>query len=85
MKILGICCSPRKGQTTFKAMEVCLAASREVDETIDTELIELADRKIGPCIACNICKQGLACGLDDDFGELISLFTDKAVAASGPE
>ena len=52
-------------------MQVCLAAAREVDETIDTELIELADRKIGPCIVCNICKQDLICGLDDDFGELI--------------
>ncbi|MCK4602767.1 MAG: flavodoxin family protein, partial [Phycisphaerae bacterium] len=56
------------------------AAAREVDETIDTELIELADRKIGPCIACNICKQYLACGLDDDFGELIHLLAGDDVA-----
>jgi len=80
MKILGICCSPRKGQTTFKAMEVCLAAARDVDETIETKLIELADKKIGPCIACNICKQGLICGIDDDFGELIPLLANKDVA-----
>jgi len=80
MKILGICCSPRKGKTTFKAMEVCLAAAREVDEKIDTELIDLADMKIGPCIACNICKQDLICGIDDDFGELIPVLSDKDVA-----
>ncbi|MCK4602436.1 MAG: flavodoxin family protein [Phycisphaerae bacterium] len=80
MKILGICCSPRKGQTTFKAMEVCLAAAREVDERIDTELIELADKRIAPCIACNICKEGLICGIDDDFSELIPLLADKDVA-----
>ena len=81
MKILGICCSPRKGQTTFDAMEVCLAAAREVDERIATELIELADKRIGPCIACNICKQDLICGIDDDFGELIPVLTDKDVVA----
>jgi len=81
MKILGICCSPRKGQTTFKAMEVCLAAAREVDERIDTALIELADKRIGPCIACNICKQDLICGIDDDFGELIPVLADKDVVA----
>lgn len=80
MKILGICCSPRKGQTTFKAMEVCLAAARGVDEKIDTQLIELAGQKIGPCIACNICKQGLICGIDDDFGDLIPLLADDDVA-----
>lgn len=80
MKILGICCSPRKGQTTFDAMEVCLAAAREVDERIATELIELADKRIGPCIACNICKQDLICGLDDNFGELIPILADKTVA-----
>ena len=80
MKILGICCSPRKGEATFKAMEVCLAAAREVDEKIDTELVELAGMTIGPCIACNICKEGLICGIDDDFGELIPVLADKAVA-----
>ena len=79
MKILGICCSPRKGHTTFKAMKVCLAAAREVGDKIDTELIELADKKIGPCIACDICRQGLVCGIDDDFAELISLIADKDV------
>ena len=80
MKILGICCSPRKGQATFKAMDVCLAAAREVDESIDTELVELAGKTIGPCIACNICKEGLVCDIDDDFSELIPLLADEAVA-----
>jgi len=79
MKILGICCSPRKGRTTFQAMEVCLAAAREVDERIDTERIELAGKKIGPCIACDSCRHGLIFGLDDDFGELIPVLADKAV------
>lgn len=80
MKILGICCSPRKEQTTFKAMEVCLAAAREVDKKIETDLIELAGRKIEPCIACNICKDGLVCGIDDDFGDMIPILAAKDVA-----
>jgi len=80
MKILGICCSPRKGRETFKAMEICLAEAGKVDQRIDTELIELAGRQISPCIACNICKEGLICGIDDDFGELIPVLADKTVA-----
>ena len=61
-------------------MEVCLAAARDVGETIDTQLVELADKRIGPCIACNTCKQGLMCRIEDDFGELIPLLADKDVA-----
>ena len=81
MKILGIYCSPRKGRATFKAMEVCLTAAREVDEKITVEIIELAGKRIDPCIACDICKEELTCGIDDDFGELIPILADKDVAA----
>ena len=31
-RILGICCSPRPGQTTFKAMQVCLKAAEAVGD-----------------------------------------------------
>ncbi|MEA2064627.1 MAG: flavodoxin family protein [Gemmatimonadota bacterium] len=78
MKIIGICCSPRQGQTTFQAMEVCLAAAS--GDGIETELIELAGKEIGPCIACNICKQGPVCAIDDDFSELITVLSDREVA-----
>jgi len=81
MKIVGICCSPRKGRATFKAMEICLTAAREVDESITAEIIELAGRRIDPCVACNICTKDLICGIDDDFGELIPVLADKDVAA----
>ena len=76
VRIVGVCCSPRKGQATFKAVGACLTAAREADRRIATELIELADRKVAPCIDCNVCKQGLVCGLDDDFGDLIGLLSD---------
>ena len=80
MKILGICCSPRKGRETFKAMEVCLAAVRGVGERIETELIELAGKRVDPCIACNVCRQDLTCSIDDDFSALIPVLADTAVA-----
>lgn len=78
-KVVGICCSPRQGQSTFKAMRVCLDAAKEVSPQIEVPLIELADKKIGPCTACGICKQGLICGWDDDFGDLIPLLSDASV------
>ena len=77
--IIGICCSPRPGKTTYEAMSACLAAAGEVDG-VTTRLIELAGKTIGPCLACGICKEGLICGIDDDFGEIIKAFGDPDFA-----
>jgi multimeric flavodoxin WrbA len=79
MKILGICCSPREGQTTHKAMQACLSSARETYAEIETMLIELAGRDIRPCLACSDCKSGLACSIDDDFGSLIPVLADAEV------
>ena len=81
MKIVGISCSPRAGQSTYAAMQVCLAAAKESASQIETQLFELADKRVGPCTACDICKQGLICGWDDDFGQFIPVLADPAVAA----
>ncbi len=80
MRIVGICCSPRQGRSTYQAMKVCLATAREAAPGVETQLIELAGKTIGPCTACDICKQGLICGWDDDFGELIPILADPDVA-----
>lgn len=80
LKIIGICCSPRKGKTTYKALEICLEAAQEVSNKIDTRLIELAGLDIRPCNACMECKKGLKCSIEDDFAELIPVLADKEVA-----
>jgi multimeric flavodoxin WrbA len=79
MKIIGICCSPRPGQTTAEAMRVCLAAARETAGGVETELIELAGMDIRPCTACGECKSGLTCPIDDDFASLVPVLADKEV------
>ena len=43
MKIIGINCSPRKGQTTQKSLEVCLRAVGDMSDNIETDIIEFAD------------------------------------------
>jgi len=77
MKILGISCSPRKGQTTHKAMSICLQAVEEANKSIETQLIELADLDIRPCVACGHCKNGLECRIKDDFSSLIPIVADN--------
>lgn len=80
MKILGVCCSPRKGQTTFRAMEICLEAARGADGVVTTQLIELANLDIRPCQACGQCKGRLSCSVEDDFVSLIPTLADSNVA-----
>ena len=51
LKIIGICCSPRKTKTTAASLLVCLEAAKETGSNIETELIELAGLKIQGSIA----------------------------------
>jgi multimeric flavodoxin WrbA len=77
VKIVGICCSPRQGQTTAASLEVCLEAAADVDKTIDTELIELAGMKIDGSLAAGVPLQP---GQQDDFPKLVPKLSDPTVA-----
>jgi multimeric flavodoxin WrbA len=77
MKILGICCSPRKGKSTAAALGICLDAVKAVDGRIEVELIELAGRKIPGDVASGIALEP---GERDDFPALAPKLADAAVA-----
>ena len=76
IKIVGVCCSPRKGKTTAASLAVCLAAAKEVDARIDTELIELAGMAIPGQLAAGL---PLAKGEKDDFPALVPKLSDAKV------
>ena len=46
IKIIGVSCSPRKGMTTAKAVQIALDAAKTVSPCIQTELIDLGGLKI---------------------------------------
>ena len=77
--IIGICCSPRPQKTTYEAMSACLAAAGQV-EGVNTKLIELAGKTVGPCQAYQCEKLGHCRKIDDDFGEIIEAFQDPDFA-----
>jgi multimeric flavodoxin WrbA len=77
IKVLGICCSPRKGKTTSAALRVCLDAVKGTDNRIEVELIELAGLKIPGEVAAGVA---LAPGERDDFPELAPKLSDPTVA-----
>lgn len=46
VKILGISCSPRKGNTTATAVQAALDAAKKVDSRIEVEMIDLGGLEI---------------------------------------
>lgn len=46
LKILGLACSPRKGMTTAKAVQIALDAAQSIDLRIQVELIDLGGLNI---------------------------------------
>jgi len=79
MKIIGICCSPRKEKTTYFALKSALDAIKEAYPDMDTELIDLAGKDINGCISCGACVKKLECSQDDDFNGLVPLLADEDV------
>ena len=80
MKIIGINCSPRKGQTTQKSLEACLKAVHNESGDIKTDIIEIADLDVRGCLGCDYCKKQLKCNQEDDFNSLIPVLSDEEVA-----
>jgi multimeric flavodoxin WrbA len=79
MKIIGVNCSPRKGKSTYNALEICLDSMTEKYPEIKTEIIELAERDIQGCVGCGTCQKKLTCQIDDDFRSLIPKLADQEI------
>ena len=79
MKVVGICGSPRKNQSTAYALGRALQAASDVSDKIETQLIELAGLDIRGCIGCNRCMEELVCCLRDDFGRVLEALADDAL------
>lgn len=76
VKIVGVCCSPRKGKTTRYALDVCLKAAEEAFPDVKGAVIELAGMDVRGCIACGTCMKKLECSQKDDFPSLIPILSD---------
>ena len=79
MKIVGVCCSPRKDKTTRYALDTCLQAITEAYPQVSTVTIDLAEKEVNFCKALGLCMKKLTCGQKDDFDELIPILSDPDV------
>ena len=77
MKILGLCCSLRKGgNTEFLVNEVLQGAQQEGAET---ELYRVSGKNIQPCDGCHACMKTGECHIKDDMQDLY----EKMLEADG--
>jgi len=76
VKILAVCCSPRKGKSTAQVLKECLKAAQKVDNRIEIELIELGGLDIEGSVAAGI---EMPENRKDDFLSLIPKLSDPKV------
>ena len=85
MKLLGICGSPRKGNTEWMLRKFLEAAAKARAET---EIILLKDKDIKACSGCLSCEAGGkerkgVCKIRDDMQEILSKLTEADGMALG--
>ena len=70
MKILSLCGSPHKNGTTNALAEALISG---IDQSRhEVEKIQLAEKKIAPCLGCEYCKRNDgACVQKDDMAALL--------------
>jgi len=80
IRVLGICGSPRKGNSLF-LLEKTLEAAKEVDpQAVETTLYSFKGKTFNPCLSCFSCTtKGGACVHKDDLEELRGLWMDSDV------
>ena len=74
MKVLIINGSPRKGGNTSVAIEEMVRVFEA--DGVETEVVQIGDKDIRGCIACNSCVEKGKCVFDDTVNEIASKFED---------
>ncbi|MFX1297453.1 MAG: flavodoxin family protein [Promethearchaeota archaeon] len=77
MKVIAFNGSPRKNGNTKQAIEIVF--EELVKEGIETEFIQLVDKKIQHCLSCYKClkhKDNKCHGWDDDLNDLLAKMLD---------
>ncbi|MDG5816812.1 flavodoxin family protein [Chitinispirillales bacterium ANBcel5] len=66
MKVVGICGSPKKeNSTTLFGLEKAMQAVKGCG--VDTEIVQLSHHSFSGCIDCGKCREEYTCSLNDDF------------------
>lgn len=83
VKILGIVGSPRRGGNTEILVRTALESVSKVG--VETEMILLSEKIVGPCDGCASCAKTKRCKTNDDFAEVFDkMATADAILFASP-
>jgi multimeric flavodoxin WrbA len=68
VKVLGVLGSPRQGGNTDLLLEAALKGAAEAGAEVEKVALDRLD--IRPCTACDGCRDGVRCVIDDDMTAL---------------
>ena len=82
MKVLGICCSPRKGGNTEALVNEALRGAKHEGAKID--MYTASGKHIEPCDGCRTCAKTGSCHIRDDMQDLYEMMiaADAIIFAS---
>jgi len=78
IKLLGLCASPRKGNSAF-LLDKSLEEVSCLPFDVDTTLYSFQGKQIQPCLSCFACMKTGKCIINDDFEELRQLWINSDV------
>ncbi len=78
IKVLGICGSPRVGNSKF-LLEEALDSAKFASEEIEVEYYSIRGKKIGGCVMCQSCEKDGQCIIKDDYHELLKKWIEADV------
>ena len=81
MKVIGFVGSPRKGGNTETLVAEVLRGAASVGA--ETEQVSLAKARISPCRACDGCRRGKRCQLEDEMQPLYDKLLEADVIVLG--
>ncbi len=78
IKLLGIVGSPRSDSNSKIMLKEAIEGFKSFSEA-DLNIIDLSNKKINHCVACNKCKKIKKCVLNDDFNKIFKLWLEADV------
>jgi multimeric flavodoxin WrbA len=80
LKLLGICGSPRKGNSEFLLKRALEYAEKILPHSLTTEIFHIRGKNFSPCIHCNRCIDSKGeCVQNDDFQVLRDKWVDADI------
>jgi multimeric flavodoxin WrbA len=78
IKVLGICGSPRIGNSKY-LLEEALDSAKAVSEEVEAEYYSIRGKRFGGCVMCQACEKDGTCIIKDDYQELLQKWIEADV------